>query len=106
MFAAGFRDRIVHHFIYLLLNPCFEERFVAQGNVSFNCRKGFGTLAAQQAAFEAIRTATDNYRTPAVVYRGDLVSFFMSIDKRILWGRLEPFIHEEYHGPYLAQLLT
>lgn len=106
VFAAGFRDRIVHHFIYLLLNPCFEERFVAQGNVSFNCRKGFGTLAAQQAAFEAIRTATDNYRTPAVVYRGDLVSFFMSIDKRILWGRLEPFIHEEYHGPYLIQLLT
>lgn len=106
VFAACFRDRIVHHFLYLLLNPLFEARFVAQGNVSFNCRKGFGTLAAQRAAFDAIRQATDNYRVKAWVYRGDLVSFFMSIDKRILWAKMEPFVRETYKGKYMDILLN
>ena len=105
VFAAGFRDRIVHHFICLLLNPHFEKCFRAQGNVSFNCRKGFGTLAAQRAAYAAIREATGRYRTEAWVYRGDLVSFFMSIDKRVLWRLLEPFIRSEYRGEYLRPLL-
>ena len=106
VFAACFRDRIVHHFLYLAINPLFEQRFVAQGNVSFNCRKGFGTLAAQQAAFNAIKQATDNYRREAWVYRGDLVSFFMSIDKRILWARMEPFIRYNYKGRYIAQVIA
>lgn len=106
VFAACFRDRIVHHFLYLLLNPLFEARFVTQGNVSFNCRKGFGTLAAQRAAFHAIRQATDNYRVKAWTYRGDLVSFFMSIDKRILWAKMEPFIRVTYKGKYMDILLN
>ncbi len=106
VFAACFRDRIVHHFIILLLNPYFERRFVEQGNVSFNCRKGFGTLAAQQAVYENIKKATCNYSKPAWVFKGDIVSFFMSIDKRILWAKLEPFIREQYKGAYLQQLLA
>ena len=43
VFAAAFRDRIVHHWIALRLNPLFELRFISQGDVSFNCRKGYGT---------------------------------------------------------------
>ena len=106
VFAACFRDRIVHHFLYLALNPLFEQRFVEQGNVSFNCRKGFGTLAAQQAAYNAIKQATDNYRREAWVYRGDIVSFFMSIDKRILWARMEPFIRDKYKGKYIEHIIA
>lgn len=105
VFAACFRDRIVHHFLVLLLNPLFEQRFVAQGNVSYNCRKGFGTLAAQKSAFEAVKKVTNNYQNEAWVYRGDIVSFFMSIDKRILWNKLEPFVKEQYRGKYVAQVL-
>ena len=105
VFAACFRDRIVHHFLVLLLNPLFERHFVAQGNVSYNCRKGFGTLAAQQAAFDAVKKVTNNYQTEAWVYRGDIVSFFMSIDKRILWDKMEPFVKERYKGNYLNQVL-
>ncbi len=106
VFAACFRDRIVHHFLFLLLNPLFEERFVAQGNVTYNCRKGFGTLKAQHAALSAIKQATSNYQQEAWVFRGDIVSFFMSIDKRILWAKMEPFIKEKYQGHYLKQLLA
>ena len=34
IFAAHFRDRIVQHWIIIRLEPLFEKRFIAQGNVS------------------------------------------------------------------------
>lgn len=92
VFAAHFRDRIVHHWICLRLEPLFEDRFISQGNVSFNCRKGFGTDKAVEYVAEGMRTVSDNYHTPAWVFKGDLVGFFMSIDKDRLWQRLERFI--------------
>ncbi len=106
VFAAGFRDRIVHHWIYMQLNVYFERLFTVQGNVSYNCRRGLGTLAAQRAAYNAIEQATANYQRPAWVYRGDLVSFFMSISKRRLWAKLEPFIRQNYGGQYMQQILA
>ena len=92
VFAANFRDRIVHHWICLRLEPLFEERFISQGNVSFNCRKGFGTDKAVFHLRDVMSDVSDNYHKPAWVFRGDLVGFFMSIDKDRLWYLLERFI--------------
>ena len=92
VFAANFRDRIVHHWICLRLEPLFEHRFVEQGNVFFNCRKGFGTDKAIDHVAEAMRRISGNYRRPAWVFKGDLVGFFMSIDKQLLWYLLERFM--------------
>ena len=100
VFAAGFRDRIVHHWICLRLEPLFEERFVSQGNVSFNCRKGFGTDKAVKHVAEGMSRVSDNYHREAWVFRGDLVGFFMSIDKQLLWYRLERFIRRRFKGAY------
>ena len=91
VFAASFRDRIVHHWVCLRLNPLFEHRFVAQGNVSFNCRKGYGTEKAVEYVAEGMRRVSGNYHRPAWVFRGDLVGFFMSINKSLLWQLLERF---------------
>ena len=41
IFAAHFRDRIVQHWIIIRLEPLFEKRFIAQGNVSFNGRNTY-----------------------------------------------------------------
>ena len=92
VFAANFRDRIVHHWICLRLEPLFEHRFVAQGNVSFNCRKGYGTEKCVQHCAEGLKRVSGNYSKDAWVFRGDLVGFFMSIDKQILWYLLGRFI--------------
>ena len=92
VFAANFRDRIVHHWVCLRLEPLFEQRFVEQGNVSFNCRKGFGTDKAVEHVAAAMRRISGNYRKPASVFKGDLVGFFMSIDKNLLWYLLERFM--------------
>lgn len=94
IFAAGFRDRIVQHWIILRLNDIIEQRFVSQGNVSYNCREGFGTLLAQkdiQRKMQKAGCGPDSY-----VGHYDIRSFFMSIDVELLWQRLEPFIQENY----------
>lgn len=92
VFAANFRDRIVHHWVCMRLEPLFEERFVSQGNVSFNCRKGFGTEKCVDHCADGMRQVSDNYRSEAWVFKGDLVGFFMSIDKQLLWYLLDRFI--------------
>jgi len=100
VFAAAFRDRIVHHWLMFFLNPLFEKRFIEQGDVSYNCRKGYGTNRAVTDAAEGMRRVSDHYRRPAWVFRGDMVGFFMSIDQNVMWELMEPFIKEKYHGPY------
>ena len=98
VFAADFRDRIVHHWIIIRLEPLFERRFQQMGNISFNCRKGFGTLAAVKAAERGMREVSNNYTKQAWVFKGDLVSFFMSIRRNLLWYLLERFIRRHYDG--------
>ena len=97
VFAANFRDRIVHHWVCLRLEPLFEYRFREQGDLSFNCRKGYGTEKAVEHLAAAMSRVSDNYRNPAWVFRGDLVGFFMSIDKDLLWYLLERFIKRWRH---------
>lgn len=98
VFAADFRDRIVHHWIIIRLEPLFERRFQQMGNISFNCRKGFGTMAAVKAAEKGMREVSENYTRQAWVFKGDLVSFFMSIRRNLLWYLLERFIRRHYDG--------
>ena len=106
VFAANFRDRIVHHWICLRLEPLFEDRFEVQGNVSFNCRKGYGTGKAVASVTAGLERVSDNYTKPAWVFKGDLVGFFMSICKSKLWYLLERFIVRRYHGDYKDILLN
>lgn len=100
VFAANFRDRIVHHWLMLKLNPLFEQRFEEQGNVSFNCRKGYGTLRAVWALREDMRIVSENYTSDdCYVGRFDFIGFFMSADKEILLAQLKWFVYEKYKEP-------
>lgn len=45
VFAADFRDRIVHHLLVGELEPVFEPRFIHD---SYACRRGKGVLAASE----------------------------------------------------------
>ena len=98
IFAAHFLDRIVQHWIILRIEPLLEELFVSTGDVSFNCRKGYGTLRAVKTFHEGMERVSEGWTKDAWVGRFDLKSFFMSIDKGLLWTMLEKFIRERYHG--------
>ena len=98
VFAANFRDRIVQHWLCLRLEPLFEQRFQSQHNVSFNCRKGLGVLAAVKQVYTNIYEVSNEYTTSAWIGKFDLNAFFMSIDCKILLQSLLDFIEDNYHG--------
>lgn len=102
IFAAGFRDRIIHHWIALRLEPMFEQVFIDN---SFNCRKGKGNSAAIAALHKDIQECSANYTRECWVMRLDLRGFFMSIDRRLLAGKLRRFIVDNYTGNDIDTLL-
>ena len=105
IFAANFRDRIVQHWVCLRLIPLVEERFHQMGDISFNCRKGFGVQAAIVDIATKIEKVSQGYTREAWIVKLDMKAFFMTIDRRILWRFLKPFIQEHYHGADIDTLL-
>lgn len=96
VFAANFRDRIAQHWLCMRLNPLFEKRFNEQGNVSFNCRVGYGTLACVQRLKENTIDISEYYTNEAWYAKFDIKGFFMSIDCEKLLELLLPFIKENW----------
>ncbi|THF58039.1 RNA-directed DNA polymerase [Pseudothauera rhizosphaerae] len=93
VWAAMFRDRIVHHLLYNHIAPRFIARFVAD---SCACIPGRGTLYAAQRLEAKIRSQTQNWSRQAFYLKADLANFFVSIDKRVLWPMLARRIPEPW----------
>ncbi|MDR3414187.1 MAG: RNA-directed DNA polymerase [Formivibrio sp.] len=93
VWAAEFRDRIVHHLFYNHVSPSIEARFIAD---SCACIKGRGTLYAAQRLESKIRSITQNWQQPAHYLKLDLANFFVSIDKRILRKQLAAHISDPW----------
>lgn len=103
IFAAAFCDRIVQHWIVIRVNPYFEQRHRALGNVSFNCRKGFGTLAARERLYHDMHK--NGFYSSLYLGKYDISSCFMSIDKDSLWFRIQRFLIWFYYEDDLDLLL-
>lgn len=95
VFAGEFRDRIIHHYIALRLEPLFEQIFCDR---TYNCRKGKGQLAGVIQLSEDIREESENYTKDAYIMKVDLKGFFMSIIKSKLAKMVDDFIVEHYEG--------
>lgn len=102
IFAADFRDRVVHHLIARRLVPLLEEKFI---NDSYSTRKGKGTLYGIEHVAEHIRLCSENYTKECYILKIDILSFFMKISKRRLYDLTEELLHERYGGNDLAILL-
>jgi retron-type reverse transcriptase len=101
VFAASFRDRIVHHLLVSHQERVFEPRFVHD---SYACRRGKGTLAASDRAQQFLRRVTANGRRGAYALHLDVASFFPSIHKPTLAALLERRVrHPELR--WLARVL-
>lgn len=93
VWAADFRDRIVHHLLYNRIGPRFEKTFIAD---SCACIKGRGTLYAAKRLEAKIRSITQNWSKAARYMKLDIANFFVSIDKTILLDLLLPKISEPF----------
>jgi len=81
VWAAEFRDRIVHHLLYNRIAPRFYAGFIAD---SCACIPGRGTLYGAKRLEAKIRSITQNWSQPAHYLKLDLANFFVSIDKRVV----------------------
>ena len=95
VFAGDFKDRVIHHYIALRLEPLFERIF---NDRTYNCRKGKGQLAGVTQLAADIREESENYTKDAYVMKVDLKGFFMSIIKSKLAKMVDDFIVERYEG--------
>ena len=71
------------------MNPYFEKYFI---NDSFACREGKGTHAAIERAAHFVRSVSKNNTQSAYVLKLDIKGFFMSINQKLLYEKLEDFI--------------
>ncbi len=81
VWAADFRDRIVHHLFYNRISPRFYASFIHD---SCACIPGRGTLFAAKRLESKIRSATQNWSKPCFYLKCDLANFFVAIDKNVL----------------------
>ncbi|MEA3491308.1 MAG: reverse transcriptase [Campylobacterota bacterium] len=80
VFAADFRDRIVHHLLIDAIEPFYERKFISD---VYNNRKGKGIHQAKARVQKFMRRELDGYYLQL-----DIKGFFYHLDKDILYERL------------------
>jgi len=98
IFAAAFRDRVVHHWIYNLIYDWWNERFIFD---SYSCREGKGTLLGVLRLQEQINEVEKKYGETAWIIKLDIQGYFMSIDREILYKLAIKGLDEQFdsnHG--------
>ena len=81
VFAADFRDRIVHHLYYNYTHELFERTFIQD---SYSCIKGRGTHYGIDRLEQHIRRESQNWQLPCWVLKMDICGYFMHINRRRL----------------------
>ncbi|GHV22976.1 hypothetical protein FACS189428_5840 [Clostridia bacterium] len=106
IFAADFRDRIIHHLIYNYINPVIDLQLIPN---CYSCRKGKGTHYAIRQMADFMRECSENYTRDCYVLKLDIRGYFMSINKKMLWKKLlqmlEPLTTEHIPGMDKESLL-
>lgn len=81
IFAADFRDRVIHHLIYNYINPYFDSIFIED---SYSCRKNKGTLYGVNRVTDFIKECSNNYTSDCYILKLDIEGYFMNINRLLL----------------------
>jgi len=92
IFAADFRDRIIHHLIYNYIYEIFDRQFIYD---SYSCRLEKWTHFGIQRIDHFIRSCTDNYSNDAYILKLDIKWFFMHIDYDFLINLIHQVIFHD-----------
>lgn len=97
IFAAPFRDRVVHHLLWNLSADWWDRRLIRD---SYSCRVGKGTLDGIKRLEWHIRRASEGYHKRAYAIKLDIQGYFMSLSRealfeRVCWGLERQFASRE-----------
>ena len=85
IFAAPFRDRVVHHLLYNMSYSWWDKRLIYD---SYSCRVGKGTLFGIKRLKHHIESVSRNYTRPAYVMKLDIQGYFMSMPRKKLYEKV------------------
>lgn len=89
---ACVRDRLIHHSIYRILYPYFDQKFIYD---SYSCRKMKGTHRAINRFREYGRKVSCNNTQTVWILKCDIRKFFANIDHTILIDILNQNIQDK-----------
>lgn len=92
IFAADFRDRVVHHLLFNYLNPILDSHLI---NDCYSCRVGKGTSYGVARVQQFMRGCSDNYTKDCYILKLDVKGYFMSIDKFRLYDIVRDLLLKE-----------
>ena len=81
VFAAQFRDRVVHHLYFNYTHKLFERTFIAD---TYSCIEGRGTHYGIDRLKKHIRQESMNWKSDCYVMKLDIRGYFMHIDRQRL----------------------
>jgi RNA-directed DNA polymerase len=102
VWAAGFRDRVVHHILHRRIAARFERTFIAD---SCACIEGRGTLYAARRLEAKVRSLSGNWSRRVYYLKCDVANFFPSIDKNRLGRLLAAGIREPFWRALALRIL-
>ena len=86
VFAADFRDRVIHHLLVIYLEPIWEKKFIYH---SYACRQNKGAHYAIKNLKKFLKKSSNNFSEPSYYLQADVAAFFMSIKKDILFNLIQ-----------------
>ncbi len=98
VFAADFRDRVIHHLLVNHLEPIWEKKIIYH---SYSCRKDKGAHRAIKNLKKFLKQASQNFSQPTYCLQVDISAFFMSLKKDILFD----LINHHLKNPELLWLI-
>ncbi len=93
VFAADFRDRIVHHLLFEQYERIWEPKFIYD---SYSCRKNKGIHLAVKRLQSFMRKVTKNSRQNGYYLSLDISGFFMNINKEILFNLVADKLKDDF----------
>lgn len=102
VWAADFRDRVVHHVIYNAISDRYHRRFIRD---NYACIPNRGTHDGLHRVSGFARSITRNWTKPAYFLKADVANFFNSIDRDILISLVERHVPEEWLRTLVRQVV-
>lgn len=100
---ASVNDRVLHHAVYRLLYPFFDNVFIYD---SYSCRQEKGThKAIERFRYFTYKVSMGSRRT-CWVLKCDIKKFFASVDQEILLGILSTYISDTDILWLLKEIIT
>ncbi len=98
IFAADFRDRVVHHLLQGSIDHIIEKKLIHD---TYSCRRGKGTLYGINRIDRFIRSCSRNYQRDAYILKLDVQGYFRNMRHGVLWDKVQKMLSGRsihFHG--------